>query len=570
MKKFKKVYKNIINFFSDDTRKIKRNDLIIIGILVLIYSIIAFTNLGSTKAPQNYFYFANDGYEATVELTKGKTEISKIRHYSGNETGSYKLYSSNDGKTYKEVGSFSDDSVFNWKDDSVNQTFKYLKIVAVEGNSYIGEIRLYDKYGNKVEVKASNENSKAIVDEQDTVPGMISYLNSAYFDEIYFARSAYEYVHDIPTMEWVHPPLGKLIQAIPILFMGMTPFAWRLMGCLAGILMIPVMYIFAKNIFKKRKYALLAAILMMFDGMHFVQTRIGTVDSFLVLFTMISALFMFKYLLLDKYDSIKPKLKYLGLSGLFFGLATCVKWTGMYLGLGLAIIFFGKLIYDIYKDKKISKQYLKIIPFCILFFVIIPVIIYILSYILFPNVMPGNVNTIQAIINQIKQMYEYHSTLTATHEFSSPWYSWLIMYKPVWYYVGTYGINLKSTIVAIGNPAIWWLGIISILYLIVSAVKNKRKGNTFILVMILSIWLPYVFIGRCMFMYHFFPVLPFIMLANVSLIKWITGKIKNNYIYIIYLLLVILFFIYFYPVISGRVVTSTFVDTLRWFSNWIF
>ena len=73
-----------------------------------------------------------------------------------------------------------------------------------------------------------------------------------------------------------------------------------------------------------------------------------------------------------------------------------------------------------------------------------------------------------------------------------------------------------------------------------------------------------------MFMYHYFPVLPFMMLSIVMLIKNIENKIKFKKIYLIYIVIILAVFIYFYPVVSGKVVTSQFVDTLRWFSNWIF
>ena len=569
MKKLKKGLEKIREFFDEESRKIKKHDLIIIIILVLIYSVIAFSNLGDNKAPQTFYHFANAGNEAGIEL-KESTDVSKIRIYSGLEVGNYTLFASNDGETYNEIGKIASDLSFSWKDSNINSKFKYLKIIADDENSYLGEVALYDKYGDKLYIKASYENSNALTDETEVVPGLISYKNSMYFDEVYFARSAYEYIHDLPTNEWVHPPLGKLIQTLPILVFGMTPFAWRLMGTIAGILMIPVMYVFGKTIFKKRKYGLLAALLMMFDNFHFAQTRIGTVDSYLVLFIMLAALFMYKYLIIDKDEKLKPKLKYLALSGLFFGLSVCVKWTGLYLGLGLAICFFTKLIRDSIKDKKLTKDYIKIILWCLLFFVLIPVVIYIASYLLFPNVAPYGVNSINDIFNQIKYMFDYHANLQEGHDFSSNWYTWPLMYKPVWFNVNYYGSNLKSTIVAIGNPAVWWMGIPALVYLLINLIKNRKKELLFILTLILATWLPYLFIGRCMFMYHFFPTLSFIMLGVVGLIKWISEKFKTNLVYIIYTLAVIFFFIYFFPIVSGKVVTKEFIDTLRWFNNWIF
>ena len=195
---------------------------------------------------------------------------------------------------------------------------------------------------------------------------------------------------------------------------------------------------------------------------------------------------------------------------------------------------------------------------------------YILCYLLFPTVYNYTDNSISGIINQIKDMYKYHSTLAEKHPFESKWYTWPLMIKPVWYYAGNYVGNIKSTIVGIGNPAIWWFGVLAAIYTLIASLVKKNKENLFIIVLILSTWLPYSFIGRSMFMYHFFPTLPFVMLAIVSFVKWITKKIGNNSFYIFYIAIVILIFAIFYPVISGMVTTSDYVESVKWLSTWIF
>ena len=126
---------------------------------------------------------------------------------------------------------------------------------------------------------------------------------------MYHARAAFEYIHNLKPYEWVHPPLGKLLISLPVRYLGMTTFAYRLMGNIAGIIMIPVMYMIAKKLFKSEKCGVIAALIMACDGMHFAQTRIATVDSYLTLFIMISYLFMIRYLELKKEDSVKKKIK---------------------------------------------------------------------------------------------------------------------------------------------------------------------------------------------------------------------------------------------------------------------
>ena len=88
--------------------------------------------------------------------------------------------------------------------------------------------------------------------------------------------------------------------------------------------------------------------------------------------------------------------------------------------------------------------------------------------------------------------------------------------------------------------------------------------------MILSTWLPYIFIGRVMFMYHFFVTLPFIMLAIVSLIKWINEKTKRNYLLIIYMITIIVLFAIFYPITSGMPISKNYITSMQWLKTWTF
>lgn len=560
------------SYLRDNSRKLGKTDWIIIGVFVLFYAIISFNNLGTLENPQTFYKFTNAGDEAGIELENNIEQISKIRVYSGNEAGSYDIFTSNDGENYDFLTTIEQTMAFSWSDFTLDKSFKYLKLVSKDFDTSIGEIQLYDQYGEKVSVVASDDQSEVLLDEKNTVPATISYLNSAYFDEIYFARSAYEYIHGIPTNEWVHPPLGKLIMTIPILLFGMNTFAYRFMGNIAGILMIPVIYALAKNIFKNRKWAILAGILMTFDCFHFAQTRMGTVDSFLVLFIMLSALFMYKYIVMDKNDKLNKKLLNLFLSGLFIGCSIATKWTGLYAGLALAIIFFGNMIYQNWKKPKDEKDpdLIKVLLASVVFFVVIPLTIYVLSYLLFPTIYPNKVEGISGLIEQTKNMYEYHSKLTATHDFSSAWYTWPIMYKPVWYYVSYPGGDIVSTIVGIGNPAIWWFGVVAALFTLVMSILKRKREYLFITVFILCSWLPYLFIGRCMFMYHYFPTLPFIMLAIVALVRFITQKIRSNSFYLGYVILVVVLFILFYPVISGMLTSADYVNSLKWLKSWIF
>lgn len=545
--------------------KMAEKEFVPIGLLIVVYTIISFINLGSLKNPQTFTRIkANE--EIVFELSEGNATIFRV--FLGDEVGKHTILASTDGTQYHEIGTIDTVYCFSWNDINIDDIYKYFKLRCDEEGD-LGEVAFLDKNLNIIDVKNDLNIKEELLDEPKAVPEVIGFMNSTYFDEVYFARSAYQYVHNIPVMEWTHPPLGKLLQAIPILFLGMTPFAYRLMGNLAGIAVIAVMYLLAKEIFGNRKYALLAAFIMAFDNFHFAQTRMGTSDGFLLLFCLTSGLFMYKYLKLNIADDNNNKkiFKYLGLSGLFWGLATSVKWNSFYFGLGLAIVFFIKLIYDIVTDKKTIKKYIKIALICVVFFIVIPLSIYALCFFLFPNIQPnGGVWSIQDLIEQTKTMYNYHATLDAEHPFTSPWYTWPLMLKPVWYHSSNPGAGMASTISGIGNPAIWWVGALTFIY----AFRSNKKENIFITIMALVTWLPYIFIGRIMFLYHYILALPFVMLGIVSFIKLITEKLKKNWIIIGYMAIVLVFFSIFYPIVSGHVISEEKVESLKWLEEWYF
>ena len=550
--------KKINKILNSKVSKLSKIDYIIIGIIILLYSILSFINLGSFNNPQT-FYKLNDNQEVVFEFAK-ETDVIRIKTFCGEQRSENYLYYSYDNKEYNFLGTITPKGEFAWNDDRYPTKAKYIKLVA-KNKSSIGEISFYDNYKKQIKIKSvstNNKNIKELTDEQNLIPEQISYLNSSYFDEIYFARTAYNYLNNEETYEWTHPPLGKMIQAIPvILFNKMAPFYYRLMGNIAGIIMIFIMYLLGIELFKKRKWAIVSSLLMFFETSHFVQTRMGTVDSFLILFIMLAIYFMIRHI-------TKKETKYnLFLSGLFFGLSMCVKWTGALGGLALAIIYF----YDFIKNKRNIK---KTLSYGTIYFVIIPLIIYTSIYFIYPKNRVAYTDSYKAIIDQTEMMYNYHSKLTDDHFFSSDWYTWPISYKPVWYYEQEYSYVTKGTITAIGNIVIWWLGIIAVLYLPYRIIKKKELESIILLITVLSLWLPYIFIGRVMFLYHYFPVVPFITLAVVKLLKDIEEKTKKTFIVPIYLTIVIGFFIIYYPVISGIPVSKHYIDSLKLLESWYF
>jgi dolichyl-phosphate-mannose--protein O-mannosyl transferase len=92
----------------------------------------------------------------------------------------------------------------------------------------------------------------------------------------------------------------------------------------------------------------------------------------------------------------------------------------------------------------------------------------------------------------------------------------------------------------------------------------------FIAVVFFFSWLPYVFISRLTYIYHFYLAMPFLCLASAYLINryWHTkaGKIVT----VVFFASVVIMFIVFYPVISGMPVSTSWIYKLKWLSGWFF
>ncbi len=108
--------------------------------------------------------------------------------------------------------------------------------------------------------------------------------------------------------------------------------------------------------------------------------------------------------------------------------------------------------------------------FKLLWFIGAAVLVYFLTYI--PYLLMGY--SLGYIFQLQGDMYIYHSTLNATHPFSSAWWSWPLIQRPVWLFVSTLPKGFESTIAVFGNPAVWWVGFACIFLVTERAVRGKE------------------------------------------------------------------------------------------------
>ena len=576
-------------------KRFGRRDSLIVLILTACYALTAFLNLGTTESPESFCRFGERGQYALIEL-KEPEGISAISYFTGIHTGNYYVQFSEDGENFTDVGILEQGyaDLLKWKRlDTMEYagSTRYVRLIA-DDEIWLGEIALYDLDGIEIgtEKLIIPDGCIPLFDERETVPDKSTYLNSSYFDEIYHVRTAYEHLEAVQPYEISHPPLGKLIISLGISIFGLNPFGWRFMGTLTGVLMLPIIYIFIKRLFGGSAVPTLVTLLSATDFMHFAQTRIATIDSYSVFFILLMYLFMYIYLQSERGG--KKWVLPLALSGISFGLGAASKWTCLYAGAGLGLIwlidrvesyFAARASSDDAKERREAvRRYWRECIFnvlvCLVFFVAVPLLIYYLSY--YPYGQADGMKGIgmffsreyfDIVIRNQDYMFSYHSGVDATHPYSSRWWQWILNGRPILYYL-EYSGNDKSTIGAFLSPLLCWGGLAAILSMLWLWIKEKDRTARFIFLGYLAQLLPWVFVDRITFEYHYFPSSVFLLLAlgyvfdslrrRCESWKWLFGATAA---------VSVLLFIAFYPVLSGAWVSRDFAENcLGWFATWPF
>jgi dolichyl-phosphate-mannose--protein O-mannosyl transferase len=537
---------------------IKNKDFIInitiLSMLLLSFYIYSIQELGSKKTPQTYKTYNYKNISTSFKLDTFSKVDEVCYYFFINKDAKFILeYEHKD--QWNELLNYKQDFPlsFQWNCQKITpKLVKKLKMTTKDGQMMLAEIRF------RCQGKDINFTSEfPRLNDETNIPVSKSYYDGMVFDEIYHGRTAYEIIKNIyPVYENTHPYLGKVLITPGIKLFGMTPFGWRFMSVIFGAIFIIVAYFFALELFKKPLYGLIGAFLMTYSFMHFSESRMAMIDNFGVLFVFISYLFLYRFI-------IKQKLSWLLLSGLFFGLASAVKWSAVFAALGFLLIGIYLLISKYPLEKKFAGY--KLLLYGLLSYGIIAITTYLLTF----YDLYLHTGTFQSIIDYQFNMYNYHSNLIASHPYSSPWWSWPFDIKPMCAYRNIVDTQFSS-ITIFGNPAIFWVGIASIFYLIYRTIKQKELEATFILLAFIGLYTPYIFIGRLMFIYHYYYAVPFLILAIIYGIKdFLTYYPKYSILLWIYLTVVAGLFLAFYPVLSGYEVPKTYVDNfLVWFPGW--
>ena len=395
--------------------------------------------------------------------------------------------------------------------------------------------------------------------------------NHMYFDEVYHVVTAEAYAQNNPkaydpfapapkkdtAFDWLHPPLAKLIQAGSIKLIGDTPAGWRLPGVIFGTALIPATFLLALLLFGKRT-AVFAATVIAFENLTLVMSRITMNDVFVTFFIVLS--FIFCKLYIDKH-----RLRWILLTSISLGLAAGSKWTGFY----AIIAIFSFLFLLGIKQKKFEPK--------IFLVLLIPPICYLLSYSQFW--LQGH--SVTDFVNLHKQIWWYQNRHDLQHSYgttpvycvpqglSGPrqWCPWVLDVRGVYFSYEPYGTDKAGYIYLLGNPIVFWIGIIAVCYMLGKLTDRPKKEQLLVLLGYFIFWVPWIFSPRIMFLYHYLPSIPFMAVIIGYFLKDIY-KTKFKYVSFVLLALIIITFFYFYPITTGYPIPIAAIDKYMWLKTW--
>ena len=330
---------------------------------------------------------------------------------------------------------------------------------------------------------------------------------------------------------------------------GRHALAWRIPGVLLAGVLAFFLVLLARRLFASPLVAYFTGAAVVLDGSMFAQARIGMNDIYVTAFIVAAW-----YFIVAAYRPRRRAFVDILIAGVLLGLAVASKWAGVYTLAGVFVASMAVTAYAYERGRPGTGGPLDLFAgrgrnAALLFgsFAVIPALIYLAAY------RPWFGGPMQPygwnLWELTQQMYWYHSSLTAPHCAGSPWWSWPLELKPVYWYFGQSTGGFNGYIYDAGNPILFWAALPAAAIAVGLAIRTRSAALGLVALAFLAQYVAWIPISRVLFFYHFFTALPFylLLLAVVLALLWE----RRRRAVLVFGVVAAVAFVVFYPFVSG-------------------
>ncbi len=413
----------------------------------------------------------------------------------------------------------------------------------------------------------------------------------------------------------VHPPLGKWVIALGEWAFGVVPFGWRFGVAVLGTLCVLMTARIMRRLTRSDVVGTVAGLLVALDGLHLVMSRSALLDISLLFCVLVA----FGCLLLDRDATRRRADAWLTLwggqpvalgpglgvrpwriaAGVSLGLACGVKWSGLWYVavLGLLTVFWDLQLRRELGAARPARAVLQrdVVP-AVLSIVGVGFVAYVATWTGWlvtdagydrdwaqanPG-LPFVPDALRSLAEYHRAAWVFHVGLDSEHSYMSSAWSWPVMSRPTSFFYeapdGCGSARCSQEVLALGNPIIWWVGLLAIAHNVWRAVAGRDWRSGALVVGYLAGWAPWlIFHGRTIFTFYAVMLVPFLAgMVAISLAsmagdahasgqrrRW--GTIAAGAV----LLVVVTVTWFFLPVWTGGVLTYEQWDWRMWLPTWV-
>jgi dolichyl-phosphate-mannose--protein O-mannosyl transferase len=184
------------------------------------------------------------------------------------------------------------------------------------------------------------------------------------------------------------------------------------------------------------------------------------------------------------------------------------------------------------------------------------------------------------------EAWRFHVNLDSAHPYSSNALSWPFQARPTSFYyesikdhsAGCEVDSCSAAVTALGNPIIWWFGIIAVIHQAWRWIGRRDLRSGAVLVGIAAGWVPWLlYLDRTIFTFYTVVISPFLVMAVAMTLGSILGpkdaparrRRDGAVVVTVLLLAMIIAAWWFYPIWSGEVIPYDAWRMRMWFSTWV-